>query len=320
MKKLDFVGWGAMNYCRSYVVDKIVEEGEQLVTNSIKQPGGSAANTIYGLSKLGFKTGFIGAVGSDENGKILINDLINVNVDTRGIRIKTNQQTGECFLISNKSGKRSIYIESGANKKLLAGDIELPYLEASDFLHMSSFVDEHQFSLQVKIVQKIAFKPKISFSPGMIYATKGLNQLKPILQKTQVLFINKEEIEILAKQKYDQAARMFIKEGCRIVVVPFSKPLKRGNFLIASYVNDGGNEFYIKSIKEKNAADLYSSGTADAFATGFLYGLVTNKEIYECAQLGDIVAKFAAGDVSARNGLPTLATLSSEYVKLANLN
>ena len=319
MKKLDFIGWGAMNYDRSYVVDKIVEDGEQLIVSSVAQPGGSSANTIYGLAKLGFKSGFIGAIGSDEIGETLIRDLTKVRVDVQGVKTKKGQASGTTLCISDKSGKRSIYVDSGANKKLTARDLEVSYLQASDFIHISPFVDDQQFRLQVKVIKEITFKPKISFSPGIIYARKGMKQLIPILKKTYVLFINKEEIENLTGEKFADAAKSCIREGCRIVAVTLDKGIKRGKSLVMSYINEGGNEYYIESILKETASGTYSTGAGDAFATGFLYGLVTNKEIYECAQLGEIVANFAFRDISARSGLPTLAALSAEYLKLANL-
>ncbi len=38
--------------------------------------GGSAANTIHGLAKLGIETGFIGKVGKDEFGEFFHQDMI----------------------------------------------------------------------------------------------------------------------------------------------------------------------------------------------------------------------------------------------------
>jgi sugar/nucleoside kinase (ribokinase family) len=45
-----------------YEVDRIVSDGERLVTGYTPAPGGSAANAIYGLAKLGINTGFIGEI------------------------------------------------------------------------------------------------------------------------------------------------------------------------------------------------------------------------------------------------------------------
>ncbi|MEZ5084585.1 MAG: PfkB family carbohydrate kinase [Bacteroidales bacterium] len=55
-------------------ISKKVDEGTD---NLIKQvaSGGSAANTIHGLAKMGIKTGFIGKVGNDKFGEFFAEDL-----------------------------------------------------------------------------------------------------------------------------------------------------------------------------------------------------------------------------------------------------
>ena len=63
MKKLDVIGFGALNVDKLYNVNKITHEDEEAFITDFNQfCGGSAANTIIGLSKLGMKTGFIGKV------------------------------------------------------------------------------------------------------------------------------------------------------------------------------------------------------------------------------------------------------------------
>ncbi|MFC1941266.1 PfkB family carbohydrate kinase [Chloroflexota bacterium] len=62
--------------------------------------------------------------------------------------------------------------------------------------------------------------------------------------------------------------------------------------------------------------DTTSAG--DAFATGFLYGLLQGKGLEECGHLGHIVAQFSISKIGAREGLPTLNELSQRYRELYN--
>jgi ribokinase len=55
-----------MNMDNIYSVERILADGETTVEDFRLSPGGSAANTIYALAKLGVSTGFIGAVGGDK--------------------------------------------------------------------------------------------------------------------------------------------------------------------------------------------------------------------------------------------------------------
>jgi len=62
MSNIEVVGLGALNIDRIYQVERILDDGEGIIDEATSSPGGSAANTIYGLAKLGVKTGFAGVV------------------------------------------------------------------------------------------------------------------------------------------------------------------------------------------------------------------------------------------------------------------
>ena len=52
--KLDVVGFGALNMDTLYHVNRIAQEDEEsYITDSTESCGGSAANTVVGLSRLG---------------------------------------------------------------------------------------------------------------------------------------------------------------------------------------------------------------------------------------------------------------------------
>ncbi|GAI55323.1 unnamed protein product, partial [marine sediment metagenome] len=102
VNNIEVVGLGALNIDYLYQVEHILEDGETVVSKAKSSPGGSAANTIYGLAKLGMKTGFIGVVGDDAEGKILLQDFQKVGVDTSQIRVKPGSKTGSVLCLSDR--------------------------------------------------------------------------------------------------------------------------------------------------------------------------------------------------------------------------
>ena len=56
MSKIEVVGLGALNIDRVYRVERLLTDGEAVADWAGTFPGGSAANTIYGLAKLGLPT------------------------------------------------------------------------------------------------------------------------------------------------------------------------------------------------------------------------------------------------------------------------
>ncbi len=104
MSGIEVIGIGTINTDCLCQVEEIVTDGETIIDHIKTAPGGSAANTIYGLGKLGVKTGFVGAIGDDEKGRASIQAFETVGVDTIQIRIKEGKKTGYALCLSDKLG------------------------------------------------------------------------------------------------------------------------------------------------------------------------------------------------------------------------
>jgi len=320
MSDIEVVGLGALNMDYLYQVERILDDGEAVVKESTSSPGGSAANTIYGLAKLGVKTGFAGAIGGDADGTILLQDFQKIGVDTSQVKIKPQAKTGSVFCLSDSLGKRSLYVSPGANNLLTIDDLDLSYLNQAEILHVSSFADDRQFKVIPELMDRLGPSVNVSFSPGSLYASKGLKSLAPILSKTRVLFLNQNEIRQLTGQDIAAGAESCLKYGCQIIVVTLGKGIKWKNVKATSYTRDADNEYIVEPVDKKATSTLDTTGAGDAFATGFLYGLLTGKGFEECGHLGSIVAQFSITKMGARQGLPIPNELSQRYQELYNKN
>jgi len=301
---------GAINtdcLCR---VREIVTDGESVINHIKSAPGGSAANTAYGLAKLGIRTGFIGATGDDVEGRFSIQDFESVGVDTSEIQTKKGEKTGYALCLSDKLSRRSIYILPGANNLLGWQDINLDYVKQAKMIHLSSFVNDKQFNIQIELVEKLPRSVKISFTPGMLYATKGIKALSPLLAKTHILFTNREEMEQLTSMDFSAGAKKCLSLGCQIVVVTLGRglPLASGK-TFTSYICHANREYKIESQKRNREGQPEATGAGDAFAAGFLFGFLKGRNLEQCGQLGDMIAQHALNKASAREGLPTLAEI-----------
>ena len=324
MSNIDVVGLGALNIDHLYKVERILDDGEAVVEETKSFPGGSAANTIYGLAKLGVSAGFTGVVGDDAEGKILINDFQKAGVDTSQIRVKPGAKTGSVLCLSDRLGRRSLYITPGANNLLTIDDLDLNYINQSKILHLSSFADDRQFRISLELMGRLDLSTKLSFSPGALYASKGLKALAPILSKTYILFINQNEMKQLTGEDIIKGAESCFKQGCSIIVVTLGKgtrlKLDKGiNQRVVTatcYIRDAETEHIIPLSNQNTAPKADTTGAGDAFATGFLYGLLKGKELEECGHLGDIVARFSITKLGTRQGFPTVDQLARRYQEL----
>ncbi|WP_455280510.1 carbohydrate kinase family protein [[Eubacterium] cellulosolvens] len=298
---LDVLGFGALNLDKLYRVDKIAVAGEETFVKGLTiSPGGSAANTIVGLTRIGINTGYIGKIANDSEGKYILNDLINEKVNVKGINITKKGRSGVCIGFVDDFGERSLYIDPGVNDNLTYKEINQDYVKSSKFIHFTSFVGNIPFKAQKSLVKN--YEINITMDPGELYARKGINQIKPILKKTFAFLPNENEIRILTNQNYEIGAKELIKLGISIIAV------KLGNK--GCYVTNGKENYLIPPLKKK-AKD--STGAGDAFCSGFIYGLLHERDIYECGRLGNFIASCCIDKYGARTGLPTKRELTELY-------
>ncbi len=136
MKKAVVIG--SLNLDYSIGLTKMPLPGETVTANSLTlTPGGKGANQAYALGKLGASTAMIGAVGEDDAGRLLKNNLQSVGVDLSGVAARS-QPTGQAFITVDASGENSIIILSGANRTLSPADVDAnrPLIEAADCVVM----------------------------------------------------------------------------------------------------------------------------------------------------------------------------------------
>jgi len=320
MSNIAVIGFGALNMDYLYGVKQTVLDGEVPIDHIKAAPGGSAANTIYGLAKLGVRTGFVGAIGDDEQGETCLKELQDIGVDTKYIRIKKGKKTGLALCISDELGRRAIYVLPGANSLLNSRNIDINYLSQAEIIHFSSFVDEQQFNIQAELLEKLSGSAKVSFAPGMLYAAKGMQALSPLLRKSDILFINKDEIERLTGDNFMPGAKKCLEQGCQIIVVTLGKGLTlESGKVITGYICDKDHRYKVESTVDFGGQPD-STGAGDAFAAGFLFGFRKQWRLDECGRLGDTMAHLAMREVGARQGLPNLHTLKEIFPSITNLD
>jgi ribokinase len=300
MTIFDAVGFGALNVDKLFKVNRIAKADEESVVTSFEENGGgSAANAIVGLARLGCKVGFIGKIANDKEGKMLLEDFRRENVDTKGIINAKRGRSGTVMGFVDEKGERALYVDAGVNDTIAFEEIDTEYAFKTKFLHMTSFVGEKSFQTQKKLAQKLPRNIKLSFDPGALYARKGLAALELMIRRSYVLMPNARELEFLTGiADYGKGAEIMLDKNVKIVAVKLGSK--------GCYVTDGKESHHIEAFRVKV---VDTTGAGDAFSAGFLYGLINGKSLYECGLIGNFVASRCAMKMGARPGLPRLKDL-----------
>ena len=292
---VEVVGFGALNLDRLYRVNRIAGHDEEAYIQEMKEScGGSAANTIIGLSRLGLETGFLGKIGQDREGKMLLQNMQQEGIDTSCIMISRDGRSGTVQGFVDSKGERALYVDPGVNDEILPLDIEKQYKWNPKLIHLSSFVGK-SIEAQKALLNMIDELVKVSLDPGMIYAEKGPKVIEDILYRTNILLLNQGELKRLVPDAKNLRERVdLLKEyGMDIIVV------KKGSH--GCEVFHGSENYEADAIKVE-CCD--TTGAGDAFNAGFIYGYLKDKTLKESAILGNFLASCCIQGEGATYCLP----------------
>jgi ribokinase len=295
MTGFDVVGFGALNVDKLFKVNRIAAvEEESFIQSHSETCGGSAANTVVGLARLGCRVGFVGKVAADREGTLLLKDFEREHVDTEGVISVGQGDSGQVMGFVDDKGDRALYIDSGVNDSITFEEIDADYISRTQFLHLTSFVGEQSFRTQKQLLQALPENVTVSFDPGALYARKGFDVLEPIIKKCHVMMPNAHELKLITGEEDNcRGADDLISMGVKVVAVKLGSD--------GCYVTDGRERLRIEAFKVK-AVD--TTGAGDAFCAGFLYGLLNEKTLHDCGKLGNFVASRCVMKMGARAGLP----------------
>ena len=235
--------------------------------------GGGGTNTAVAFSRLGLKTGCICKIGDDSNGKKILECLKKEKVDFIG-KVDKKIMSGYSAILDSRGGERTILTYKGANN-----DIELkeiPKNLTTKWLYYSALL-EKSFDTQKKLAHLMHKKgTKIAFNPSSYIINN--EDIEGLLKICEVLVLNKEEGEMLCKRYNSRGELMEALQslGPKIVVVT-----DKDNPTLAY---DGNKKYSI--LPHKNIKVVERTGAGDAFASGFVSGLVAGWDIQRSLELG----------------------------------
>ncbi len=262
--------------CDQRAFDVLLERLRALGRPVAKSPGGSAANTIFALSRLGFKVGFVGKVGRDPEGEFVLKGMQGVDVS----RVKREGRTGLCLVVLDPRRDRALVVKPNANDTLDYDDLDPTYISGFRLLHMSSFVGERPFEAQRRLLEELPKRVRVTLDPGELYARRGIGALDGILRRCWTVFLTEGEMRLLTGKDPEGGAKDLMELGVRWVVC------KRGP--LGALAFGPGGPFRLDTSPSSEVVD--NTGAGDVFNAGFLAGMLLGMGIEDCLRLGHRLA------------------------------
>lgn len=258
-----------------------------------RQSGGSAANTIVGLVRLGGMGCFTGKVSGDSNGEFYKSDLAAAGVDFSATEGKG--VTGTCVSFITPDGERSMLTHLGVSSELTNDDIDEQVISSSSFV----YVEGYQWSAELarnasihamEIARKQGTKIAFSFSDAFMVQQFRDDFRTLVADYVDLLFCNAEEAKAVIGGESLTEAIDFLKRRSKMACVTVGSK--------GAIVSQNGAITETPALAVENIVD--TTGAGDMYAAGVLRGLTLGFDLVTSSMIGSRMAAAIVSQVGAR--------------------
>lgn len=264
-------------------VDEWPEHGRLSLVDEMKMNiGGCASNAAIDLARLGADVAALGKVGQDGFGDFVIHTLRHEGVNTDGILRDDTADTSGTMVMVDSAGERSFLHCIGANATVRAETVNMEIIGSSKVVHYAGALVMPGFDGEpAASVLKQAQAAGVITCMDTVWDATGtwMKLLKPCLPHVDVFMPSFAEArECTGKDTPEEAAKVLHDHGVKTVALTIGE---EGCFVSGP---EGSFRYPVFQVDV-----LDGTGSGDAFAAGFIRGMLEGWDLEQCARLGNAV-------------------------------
>jgi adenosine kinase len=253
--------------------------------------GGTAGNIAYNLAMLEMQPTVLATAGADFSPYKKY--LEEKNIDLSGVKIIKQEVMAGAYVVTDKADNQITAFYMGAMKhdsdyKIKKEDLLI--IAPGNIHDMLNYQDQAQ-------IKKIPY----IFDPGQTLPFFQEEELRALVQGAKVLITNDYELDLVKKK-----TKLSEKQILEIVEILVTTKGDKG-----SIIKTKKETIEIKPAKPKEVLD--PTGAGDAFRAGFIYGMLENRSLKVCGQLGSVSAVYAVEQYGTQNHKFDLINFKKRY-------
>lgn len=270
------------------------------IDKKVECGGGPAANAAFLLAKWKEDVSFVGMVGNDYYGQIIIKELNSEGVNTEYIEKNSSTSTDTSYIISNRSnGSRTIITSKIKEFPSLSNPVEI--IDADYIL-----VDGEHFETAKEVLLR---NPK---AISILDAGKCKKEIANLGLIVNYIICSKDFAESLTNVKIDNTYDTLV------TVYEKMKAIYKNQTIIITLEGNGsftkiGEKYEIIPSISVKAID--STGAGDIFHGAFTYFMAQGNDLKKSIVLSSITSAISVTRIGARYSIPTLEEVLNTYSK-----
>ena len=285
MKSFDYIGVGFCSNDHLAVLPFIPMDTKVKMVSHAIMGGGPAANSTAGAATLGLSAAFVGTVGDDADGRMILSDFAAQGVDTSMVKVRKGATSAIAYLwIEEKTGARSCAWTREGLTELSTDEIDAETVSKAKVLHL----DGHNAAGAIAAA-KVARDAGVTVMYDAGTHRDGMEELLPLAD----LLICSEEF-ILKLTGLNDA-----EEAVRQVYAKY-RPNVCGATMGArgSMCYDGKDFVKCPAFHVEKVVD--TTGCGDLFHTGFAVRWLETHDLMDCQRFGAAVSAVKCRGLSGR--------------------
>ncbi len=255
---------------------------------------GNSANAAVNFAKLGLNSGLVANVGGDAAGREIIKVLQEADVDSHFVHINQKKVSNYHYVLWYKN-ERTILVKHEDY------DYHWPNLKPKEipkWIYFSS-ISAHAMDFHDDLIEWLNEHPEVrlAFQPGTFQMEAGVERLKHVYARTELMAVNREEAVFITGGNYDDVHDLFNRihaMGPKTVLISDGPN--------GSYGSDGENRFKMP-IYPDPAPPVERTGAGDAFTSTFVAAIMKGNTVDGALQWAPISSMNVVQHVGAQAGL-----------------
>ena len=257
--------------------------------------GGSAANTMVGVARLGGTAGYVGKVRDDAAGAVFRRDIEAAGVSFPTPAAADGAATARCLVFVTPDAQRTMTTYLGACVELGPADIDPDFIARARLLYMEGYLwdppaAKDAFRKALGIAHAAGGRVCLSLSDSFCVDRHRAELRDLVANHIDVLFANEDEAMSLYEVGDFDAALAAVRADCAIAALTRSAK--------GSVVAGEGAVHTIEAAPVGRVVD--TTGAGDLYAAGFLSGLARGFDLARCGRLAALTAGEILGHYGAR--------------------